>query len=117
MPLHLYPPPSHGNLHRNDAQEDRPRRSAKRPGTGTYDTRGAVAETVDGRNIEVLELRATIIRLREQMDKIHSSYEERVQQLESTHRGQQRELEATIRHLRDRLQTLTDMTIDIGDCE
>lgn len=75
------------------------------PGTTTRDTRAAVPETVDGDSIQVLELRGTIIRLREQLDQIHLSYEERVQQLESMHRAQCRELEETIRHLRDRLQT------------
>ena len=67
--------------------------------------RAAIAETVDGGHIEVLELRGTIIRLREQLDRIHLSYQERVQQLESIHRAQRRDLEDTIRHLRNRLQT------------
>jgi hypothetical protein len=55
----------------------------------------------------VLELRGTIVRLRERLDQIHLTYEERVQHLESMHRAQCRELEETIRHLRDRLQTPT----------
>lgn len=67
----------------------------------------AVAETADGANIQVLELRGTIIRLREQLDRIHMSYEEKVQKLESMHRAQRRDLEDTIRHLRDRLQAAT----------
>jgi len=71
------------------------------------DMPAAVAETADGANIQVLELRGTIIRLREQLDRIHMSYEEKVQKLESMHRAQRRDLEDTIRHLRDRLQAAT----------
>jgi hypothetical protein len=68
---------------------------------------GSAAMTADGANIQVLELRGTIIRLREQLDRIHMSYEEKVQKLESLHRAQRRDLEDTIRHLRDRLQAAT----------
>ncbi len=78
------------------------------PETTARDTRTAVPETSDGDSVQVLELRGTIIRLRERLDQIHLNYEERVQRLESMHRAQCRELEETIRHLRDRLQTPTD---------
>jgi len=84
---------------------------ATRPAVPETKARGpriAVAETVDGDNIQVLELRGTIIRLREQLDRIHTSYEEKVRQLESMHRAQRRDLEDTIRHLRDRLHAATD---------
>ena len=77
-------------------------------GTTARAARAAVPETVDGNNIQVLELRGTIIRLREQLDRVHMNYEEKVQHLESMHRAQRRELENTIRHLRDRLQAVTD---------
>lgn len=98
-----------GEDRREDRREDRLGQPASETGTVTRDERAAIAETVDGSSVQVLELRGTIIRLREQLDRIHMSYEERVQQLESTHRSQRRELEETIRHLRDRLQTLTDL--------
>ena len=82
--------------------------AAPPPGSTTRHARATVPETVDGDSIQVLELRGTIIRLREQLDQIHLTYEDRVQRLESMHRAQCRELEETIRQLRDRLQTLTD---------
>lgn len=82
--------------------------AAPPPETTTRHARAAVPQTVDGDSIQVLELRGTIVRLREQLDQIHMNYEDRVQRLESMHRAQCRELQETIRHLRDRLQTLTD---------
>lgn len=76
------------------------------------DDRAAVSESVGGSNVQVLELRGTIIRLREQLDRIHAQYEEKVQRLESLHRSQCRELEETIRHLRKRLQACTGAASD-----
>lgn len=76
------------------------------------DDRAAVAQCAGGGNVQVLELRETIIRLREQLDRIHARYEEKVQRLESLHRAQCRELEETIRHLRERLQALTGAASD-----
>lgn len=104
MSLPLDPPKLTSNLNRRDAQEGQIGQSAATAGSIAPDARAAIAETVDGGHIEVLELRGTIIRLREQLDRIHLSYQERVQQLESMHRAQRRDLEDTIRHLRNRLQ-------------
>lgn len=70
----------------------------------TSDPPVSVARAIDGAHVQVLELRGTIIRLREQLDRIHARYEEKVQRLESLHRTQRRELEETIRHLRERLR-------------
>lgn len=83
-------------------------RPLRRSEPGNRQPGAAVAETADGDNIQVLELRGTIIGLREQLDRIHMSHEEKVQQLESLHRAQRRDLEDTIRHLRDRLHAATD---------
>jgi len=73
--------------------------------------RATIPETADGGNIQLLELRGTIIRLREQLDRIHADCEQRIREVESTHRAQRAQLEDTIRHLRDRLQMLTG-TVD-----
>lgn len=74
------------------------------PGSTPSDPRATVPETVDGGDVQVLELRGTIIRLRRQLDQIHARYEEDVRRLESLHRAQRRDLEDTIRHLRERLE-------------
>ncbi len=73
------------------------------PEARTPDPRAVASLTVDGGDIQVLELRGTIIRLREQLDRIHARYEEKVRRLESLHRARCRELEDTIRHMHERL--------------
>ena len=74
----------------------------------TRGTHAAMPEAAHGGDIQILELRGTIIRLREQLDRINADCEQRIREIESTHRAQRAHLEDTIRHLRDRLQTLTD---------
>lgn len=97
MPFPVEPLPSRLGPHLKGASTDQDDGAPATP-------EAVVAETVDGTATQMLELRGTIIRLREQLDRIHIGYEEKVQRLESMHRAQRRDLEDTIRHLRDQLQ-------------